>query len=225
MIETNLYIFIINLVVVCGACVYAVPLGSSALTSLMCLFIVCANLFISKSIALLGFHITATDALAVGTGLTLNILREYFGKDEAQKAIRISFFIAIAYAILSQIHLLYEPTPFDTCHQHYAAILSIMPRLMIASLVAYGISQNIELYLYNKLKLALNSRFFILRNYLSLTTSQFVDTFVFSFIGLYGVVESMTNIIIFSYIAKLITVLLSAPLVYLLKQLFISTKK
>jgi uncharacterized integral membrane protein (TIGR00697 family) len=225
MIDTNLYIFITNLFVVCGACVYAVTLGSSALTSLMCLFIVCANLFINKSIALLGFHITATDALAVGTGLALNILREYFGKEEAQKAINISFFIAIAYAVLSQIHLWYEPTTFDTHHQHYAAILAIMPRLMFASLLAYGISQSIELYLYNKLKLSFHNKFFVMRNYLSLTTSQFVDTLVFSFIGLYGIVESMTNIIIFSYIAKLITVLLSAPLVYMLKQLFISTKK
>lgn len=222
-LEINTFIFLTNLLIVCAACVLAIPLGSSCLTALMSLFIVCANLFVGKSIVLFGFHVTATDALAVGTGLTLNILREYFSEDASRKAIITSFYCALVYAVLSQVHLWYAPAATDTCHAHYAAILEIMPRLMIASLCAYGISQYVELYLYGKLKSYWGQKYFVLRNYLSLSASQLIDTIAFSFIGLYGIVDSLSSIILFCYLAKIITVIISAPLINILKKTLLDT--
>lgn len=223
MLEYNLVIFLLNLLVVCSASVVAVTMGSHALVALMSLFIVCANLMVSKSISLLGFHITATDALAVGTGLTLNLLREYFSTEESKRAITISFFCSVVYLLLTQIHLAYQPTAFDTCDPHYQALLGVMPRLIAASLIAYIVSQRVELALYSSLKRMLDGRYFVLRNYISLGISQSVDTLLFSFIGLYGSVTSITDIIIFCYLAKVITIALSAPLIALIRRFVIQT--
>jgi len=116
---------------------------------------------------------------------------------------------------MSQIQLWYTPTATDLADQHYYYLLNITPRLVIASITAYLISQYIDYKLYGLLKK--HTQWLVLKNYGSLLVSQLIDTIIFSFIGLYGIVHSLTHIIIFSYVIKLVTIIIATPLISLIK--------
>jgi uncharacterized integral membrane protein (TIGR00697 family) len=138
-------------------------------------------------------------------------LQEFYGKDVARKTIWASFFVLCVYVILSLLHCAYEPNRFDTTQALFMRLLFPMPRLVIASLVAYLVAANVEYYFYGFLKNLTRGRFFVFRNYATVTVSQLIDTVLFSFIGLYGMVGNMFHVVLFSYCIKLAIVVFAAP--------------
>ena len=88
----NELIFLSYICVVSGASLIALALGKEALVALICVQAVLVNFFVTKQITLFGLTATASDALAVGATLALNLLQEYYQKPVARKAIWISFF-------------------------------------------------------------------------------------------------------------------------------------
>ncbi len=70
----NELIFLSYICVVSGASLIALALGKEALIALICLQAVLVNFFVTKQITLFGLTATASDALAVGTTLALNLL-------------------------------------------------------------------------------------------------------------------------------------------------------
>lgn len=218
MVFFNELIFLGYIVAVCIAAVVALRIGSHALVAYCSLLCVLSNVFVLKQINLFGLSATASDALAVGVTLSLNLLIEYYQPQIAQKAIVISFFCAAAYVMFSFFHLGYTPSIYDASAQHYAALLSAAPRLIAASLFTYFIVQKLDTLIYGALKIRWPERWFIVRNYVSAGISQFVDTILFSFLGLYGLVSGIGQIILISYLIKLITIITAVPLIRLLKR-------
>lgn len=221
----NEIIFLLYVVAVSGASLIALLLGKEALVALICVQAVLVNLFVTKQITLFGFTATASDALAVGATLALNILQEYYQKPMAYKAIWISFFCSFFYTIISLFHLGYTPAVTDITSEAFDLLLSPMPRLVIASLSAYVFVQYIDSTLYGYLRFKLHNQHFIIRNYASLAISQLIDTILFTFLGLYGINESFSNfrtlfdIIIISYIIKLLVIIIAVPFVRAVKTL------
>jgi uncharacterized integral membrane protein (TIGR00697 family) len=210
---TNEIIFIVHTITVTCATLIALALGSYGLVAFVSVQCLLANLFVIKNITLFGFSATCADAFTVGATLSLNLLQEYFGKDIAKKAIWINFFILIFYTIASQIHLWYQPNNFDTMQQHFVPILHLMPRITIASLLVYLFVQLLDYYVYGLLKKKFDNRFLVARNYASIAFCQLIDTVLFSFLGLYGLVENIGHIIIVSYTIKLVSIILATPFI------------
>lgn len=222
----NEFIFVGYVITVSGASLIALSLGKEALTALICLQAVLVNFFVTKQITLFGLTATASDALAVGTTLALNLLQEYYHKTAARKAIWLSFFCSLFYTLISLFHLGYTPATTDTSAEAFDILLAPMPRIVIASLTVYLSVQYIDSALYGYLRAKLQDQHFILRNYGSLAVSQFIDTVLFSFLGLYGINESFSNlktiidIILISYIIKLLVIGIAVPFVRATKTLF-----
>ena len=222
----NELIFLSYVCVVSGASLIALALGKEALIALICLQAVLVNFFVTKQITLFGLTATASDALAVGTTLALNLLQEYYHKPAARKAIWLSFYCALFYTLISLFHLAYIPAATDASNQSFHTLLAPMPRIIIASLSVYLLVQYIDSALYAYLKNKLQTRYFIVRNYSSLAISQLLDTILFSFLGLYGINESFSNlktivdIILVSYIIKLLVIIIAVPFVRTAKSLF-----
>jgi len=189
----------------------ALRIGKEALIAVIAVQAVLMNLFVVKQIGLLGFNATAADAYTIGCMLGLNLLQEYYGKAAAILAVWISFFVAAIFAISAYLHLLYIPFTQDGIHEAYIAILSATPRIVAASLFTYFIVQQFDMRLYGFLKNKLNNRWYILRNYSSVACSQLLDTLLFSFLGLYGIVSNIWDIILVSYTIKLAILLLTTP--------------
>lgn len=214
----NEIIFFIQVSTIIAFAFGARKLGKGALTAWVAVQALIANLFVVKQITLLGFEVTASDAFAIGSLLGLNFLQEYFGEDEAKRATWVCFFFMFFFAVVSQIHLLYQPSPYDTTQAAFLQILSPSPRLFLASMGVFFIVQQIDVRFFAFLK----SRFlrwgFAARASIALIVSQFLDTFLFSFAGLYGMVASIVDIIIVSFVVKLVVIFLMAPLLKWVKE-------
>jgi uncharacterized integral membrane protein (TIGR00697 family) len=151
--------------------------------------------------------------------LGLNLLQEYYGKAITRLAIWISFFVSSIFAISAYLHLLYVPFVGDTTHGAYAIILSATPRIVAASLFTYFIVQQCDMRLYGFLKKKFEDRFYIIRNYSSVALSQLLDTVLFSFLGLYGIVSHVWEIILVSYTIKIAILLLATPFLMLSRRI------
>jgi uncharacterized integral membrane protein (TIGR00697 family) len=169
------------------------------------------NLFVTKQIVLFGFCATASDALGVGATLCLNLLQEYYGKQAARTAIWVSFACALFYVAITALHLAYVPSTEDATQTHFMALFSPMPRIIGASLISYLITQMTDFYLFGYLRTCWSTKFIVLRNTTSVAITQLIDTLLFSFLGLYGMIENIGSIIIVSYAIKLLIIALSVP--------------
>ncbi len=212
---TNEILFVTHIVCIGITVLTALFVGKEAVIAITCIFTILANLFVTKQITLFGLHVTATDAFAVGSILGINILQEYYGNKVARQAICIGFLCAVFFTLASIIHLCYIPNSFDQCHTHFMAILYPIPRLIAASLVTYLMSQNLDYFLFNFFKKHFNKFGMVMRYCSSTIISQFFDTILFSFLGLYGLVHNIGHLIIVSYTIKLLIIMLNTPFAWL----------
>jgi len=169
----------------------ALRLGKEGLTAFVSLAALLANLFVLKQVTLFGLTITCTDVLAIGSILALNLLQEHFGKASASKAAWICFYLMTFFSVMSLLHLA------------YSTLLSPAPRLLLASLAVFFFVQQFDIRLYGWLKNRGKKRSLMFRSNLSLIISQFLDTALFTFFGLWGLVDALWEILLFSYAVKL----------------------
>lgn len=207
----NELIFIIHLVCIGLSTIVMLRFGLSGLVSFLCSQAIVANLFVIKQISLLGLNATAADVYIVGSVLTLNLIQEYHGKQEARTAIWISFALLIFYTIVSQIQVLYAPSVSDFSHASYALVLSFMPRITIASMVTYLLVQYFDTFFYGVLRTITQGKYLGGRNLISIFVSQLLDTIVFSLLGLYGIVDNIVQIMFISFTIKMIAMFVLVP--------------
>lgn len=215
----NELIFLLQTCLVAASTIAALALGREVLVSLICIQTLLANLFIAKQICLCSFFTTSTDVFSIGTILGLNLLQEYFGIKAARKAIVSSFFVALFFTLVSMLFVQYAPCIHDKAHFHFAAILVPLPRLLITSLIVFGIIELIDTTFFAYLKRLMGTSNFALRAGISLIGSQLLDTVLFSFLALYGTVASIADIIMFSYAIKLVAIACSTPWLILVKRI------
>jgi len=213
----NEFLFFLQILLIVGFAWGALKLGPSALTAWVAIQALVANLFVLKQITLFGLDVTASDAFVIGSLLGLNLLQEHFGKEQAQKSSWICFYFMAFFTVVAQLHLLYQPNVHDTAQQAFHVLLSPSPRLLIASMSVFFIVQQVDVRFFAFLKICLPKGSFALRTGLALVVSQLLDTVLFSFAGLYGIVGSIFDIILVSYAIKLIVIFCSAPLVRMVK--------
>ncbi len=214
----NEIFFIFHTFIIVLFTLFALFLGKEALIATICLQGVLANLFVLKQMTLFGLDVTCSDVFAVGGILGLNLLQEYYGKEVTKKAIWISLFVMLFYLVMSQFQLFYIPNSYDTVSAMFSGILNMMPRLTLASIFVYFLVQRFDCWFYGFLKNMFSGNQLILRNVFSILSTQFLDTVLFSFIGLYGIVESVLSVIFLSYLIKVIVIFLSVPFVGLTKK-------
>ena len=214
----NELIFIAQVTIIMLSIVLMLRWEQTGLTALAALFAVMANLMVSKQITIFGLSATASDTFIIGASLSLNVLQEFYGRQAARYAVWISFATLFFFTIMSVLHLNLIPSVYDHSHAHYQAILGFMPRLAAASLTAYFTSEWFNYFLFKRLK-AHSDNYFTLRSFTSTALAQLVDTLIFSFLGLYGIIENITSIIFVSFTIKIVALLMALPFLSLVKKL------
>lgn len=215
----NELIFLLHIIIVLGFTFIALHFGKNALMGLVCLQAVLANLFVVKQMNIFGLNATCADVFIVGSVLAMNLLQEYFGKKIADKTLIISFFSMVFYLAMSFIHLLYVPNAFDTTHSLFYGILKFAPRITIASIFAYFVVLKLNNLLYSYLNKSFAGKNIVLRNFISLVLSQLLDTILFAFFALYGIVGSIWQIILVSFTLKIIVALVATPFLGLTRRI------
>ena len=211
----NEILFLLHILLVVGFALGALRLGKEALIAFVTITALLANLLVLKQMRLFGLVITCTDVFAVGSILGLNLLQEYYGRDSSSKAAWICFYLITFFALMSQIHLAYKPSYFDMTQSSYFTILAPAPRLLLASLAVFFFVQQFDIRFYSVLKKGLSRAPLMVRNGISLIISQLLDTALFSVLGLYGLVDSLADIILFSFAVKLFIIFSITPFISL----------
>ena len=202
----------------------ALRLGKEALLAWTCIQALLANLFVLKQMDLFTLTVTCSDVYAVGGILGLNLLQEYFGVTSSKKAARSCFYFMIFFALVSKVHLLYAPSSFDSTQSAYDTILTAAPRILIASLSSFFLVQQVDIRLFSWIKETFPKLDLAHRNAMSLFVTQLLDTILFSFLGLYGLVENILHIIVVSFLVKVAVILSSVPLMTLAKKFIRKTE-
>jgi uncharacterized integral membrane protein (TIGR00697 family) len=207
----NESIFFTHLLLMIGFLFAALRFGIVGLTVLVCLQTVFANIFVVKQINLFGLSVTCSDVFMVGGLLALNLLQEFFGKESAKQAVRVSLFAAVFFVAMVEMHLLYTPNGEDVTHSAFSQIFSATPRIVFASIAVFFLVQQIDMRIFAWMQKRFSGRQLPLRIGLSLFLSQSIDTVLFSFVGLYGIVASVMAIIAVSLPIKFLSIACSAP--------------
>ena len=175
--------------------------------------IIC-NIEVLKTIELFGMITTLGNVMYGSIFLATDILGEKYGRKEGQKAVIIGFVSLIAFTLIMQVNLMYIPHTSDFASPHLEALFSILPRIAIASLTAYIISQIIDTYLYDLLK----NRFkkpWVSTN-ISTLISQSIDTTIFTAVAFIGVFPNdvLISIWVSTFVLKFIITIMGTPFLY-----------
>ncbi len=141
---------------------------------------------------------------------------EMFGRATANRLVAFGF-IPLIFSILLAILVLALPAARDMPAERLSAFEMLMlatPRIWIAGIIAYGVSQFLNVTIFTALK-GKGGGMLWLRAAIASVLSQIVDTFLFITISFYGEFP-ITNLLIGQMIAKVVlSAVLVTPLVYL----------
>lgn len=180
-----------------------------------------ANIQVIKYVELFGLTATLGNIVYASSFLVTDILSENYGRREATRAVAVGFVALIAMVLLMNFALLFEPDPADTAQPHLEAIFTLLPRITLASLAAYLVSQFHDVWAYHFWKGRLPGRNRIwIRNNLSTLVSQLIDSIVFTLAAFLGQVPPgvLVEIVITTYVLKALVAVLDTPLVYLARR-------
>ena len=180
--------------------------------------VIVANIQVTKTIELFGLQATLGNIVYATSFLVTDILSENYGKKYAVRAVGMGFFSLIVMTVLMNIALYFIPAESDFVQESMQTIFMLMPRIAIASLLAYGVSQLHDIWAYDFWKKRFPSYTHIwVRNNLSTMVSQLLDTLVFTIVAFWGVFTSdvLLQIIITTYLLKWIVALADTPFIYL----------
>jgi hypothetical protein len=199
--------------------------GKTGLFAWIALGTVLANIQVIKSIDFQfgTFIIGATlGNIMYGTlFLVTDALGEKYGIKQARKAVYIGFFSLISTVIIMKLAIAFEPSAFGVeANNALKIIFEPMMRVMLGSLIAYGVSQMVDVYLFDAIKKKLPSKKHLyIRNIGSTMISQALDTAIFVPIAFLGYFPNELVIEIFytTYFIKLLVAILDTPFVYLIR--------
>jgi uncharacterized integral membrane protein (TIGR00697 family) len=179
-----------------------------------------ANIQVTKTIILFGMTATLGNIVYAGSFLATDILSEKYGKSDATRGVWIGFFAVVAFTILMQIALAFTPAPFDEIHESLVPVFGIMPRIVMASLLAYVVSQKHDVWAFSFWKERFPGPLW-LRNNLSTIVSQLIDSVLFTLVAFIGVYPAgvLIEIVVTTYILKAIVALLDTPFLYVATRL------
>lgn len=184
--------------------------------------IVAANIQVVKMVDLFGINATLGNIMYGSIFLATDLINEKYGRKQAQKAVYIGFVMLLAFTMITQMALLFTPNEYDFAQGALETLFTLLPRITLGSLVAYLISQTLDVYLFDKIKLKYGSRNQLwIRNNGSTLVSQAIDTAIFTIIAFLGVMptEVVMEIFWFSYVIKIVTSIVDTPFVYWMRNI------
>lgn len=180
---------------------------------------------------LLTANISAVKIIAIGsegidagiiayplTFLISDVISEVYGRKTTTKIIWLGFLANLLMISIIYVAGILPSATFWNDQQSYDQILGAVPRIVIASMVAYLVSQNHDVLAFEMWKKVTGGKFLWFRNNASTVVSQGIDTTIFiliAFVGIYSF-DDILNMIWITYLIKIVVAIIDTPLVYIL---------
>lgn len=176
-----------------------------------------ANIVGGKVVNIVGLTVPAAVVSYAITFLCTDIINELWGKEEANKTVKLGLGIQLFSLVLILLAIALPPAEFaQDYNSMFKIVLGQNARMVVASLTAYFISQANDVFLFNYLKIFTKGKHKWIRNNLSTMTSQIIDTAIFITVAFYGRVPNLLWMIFSQYLIKWILALLDTPFFYYL---------
>jgi len=144
-----------------------------------------------------------------------DVITEVWGRKKARVVINAGIVTQLLVWVLISIAIALAPAAFWPNQAAYALVLGQSNRIILGSLVAYYISQHVDVWLFSLLKTLLRERHLWLRNNVSTMAAQTVDTVIFIGIAFYGLPGyPILAMILTQLLVKYVIAALDTPVVY-----------
>ena len=204
--------------------------GKAGLQVAIATAIILANLQGPKLTVIFGMETSLGVIFYSSIFFATDVLSENYGKDEANKAVRMGFAVSVIVLLMMSFSMLYLPSQMPATaefsanvHNAFATIVNFTPRMIIGSLIAYAISQSFDVWVFHKIKSMTGDRWLWLRNNLSTMSSQVIDTAIFTLIVWAPIVgiKSALGLGFAKYILKLVIAMIDTAFIYWAKRSFL----
>jgi len=147
------------------------------------------------------------------TFLLTDIVNEKFGRWETHKMILITFSCLLLMLLFIHLATILPGAHFWGNEKSWADIFTLVPRITLASLTAYLISENFDAWSYAKLREKVGRRLWV-RNAFSSIPSLGLDTLIFITLAFYGVMP-IIPLIKGQFVLKWLTAIVDIPFMYI----------
>jgi queuosine precursor transporter len=211
----NEWWFLLQALVALGMVLLCFRLGRSWLIAYIAISVVVLNLVVMKQVNVFTLEATLGNVIYASLFFATDLLSEHYGRREAFKAVRIGFFAGIFAMIMLQFALKYVPSEFDFAQESLVTLYTLAPRIVAASLFTYLVTQNLDVWIYHKIKEKTGEKHLWLRNLGSTAISQFVDSVAFTYLAFYGHFQVLHEIALFTFVIKMAVAFIDTPFIYL----------
>ncbi len=199
------------------------------LSSLFIASLISANLLGIKIFSFFHFSLSVGILVYPLTFLITDAIGEVYGYKKAKNLIYSAFLAQLFVFVLIVIAIKLPNADRFTLNNEYQQIFSSSLRMIIASLIAFLISQTHDIWSFNWWKQKTNGHYLWLRNNASTIISQAIDTLIFMFIAFYHLTPKFTVIFILElslnyWLFKILFALLDTPFLYGLVKWLKTTK-
>lgn len=190
---------------------------SDALLALYVTLCIAASLLASKTIAFdFGFaQFFAPGAVLIFsvTFLLTDIVNEKFGKRDTMRMIWLAFFAQIAFAVFSYLVLQAQGAPFFTNQAAFETVLGMVPRVVLAGLIAFLVSEMLDAHLFQWFRTLTNGKHLWMRNVFSTLPAMAVDSVIFVTLAFWGVMP-IGSLIVGLIVTKWLVGIVDIPFMY-----------
>jgi len=181
-----------------------------------------ANILAAKIVVLGGLILPAAIVLYPFTFLFTDVVAETEGKKSARRLVMMGFYMSLVMVLVLVVGKLLPAAPFWRHQDAYNVILGSTPRIVLASMIAYLISQNHDVWAFHFWRDKTGGRHLWLRNNLSTMVSQLIDSVIFIGIAFGGLYPLQTVLIMMGsqYLVKVAIAVLDTPFCYLLVRIY-----
>ena len=204
--------------------------GKAGLQVAIATAIILANLQGPKLTVIFGMETSLGVIFYSSIFFATDVLSENYGKDEANKAVRMGFAVSVIVLLMMSFSMLYLPSQMPATaefsanvHNAFATIVNFTPRMIIGSLIAYAISQSFDVWAFHKIKSMTGDRWLWLRNNVSTMSSQVIDTAIFTLVVWAPIVgiKSAMGLGFAKYVLKLVIAMIDTAFIYWAKRSFL----
>ncbi|MFH1591471.1 MAG: queuosine precursor transporter [archaeon] len=182
--------------------------------------LIAANLLGTKITTILGISMSVGIFAYPITFLITDVIEEVHGRKVAKRLIYAGLISLLLVMVLTLVSLWLPAASRFENNDAYTLIFSSSARIILASIVAFLLSQTHDVWSFEFWKKKTKGRHLWLRNNLSTMVSQAIDTVIFMFIAFYHVtpkfdVPFLISLIIPYWLLKVLMAALDTPFVYL----------
>ncbi len=186
------------------------------LASIFVVVLLISNLVGQKICDFWGYPVSGAQLLFPITYIFGDVFTEVYGYGASRRVIWIGFAASLLMAVLGNVIVALPADPSWRNQQAFATVFHQVPRLVLASLLAYWCGEFANSFTLAKMKLVTKGRYLWTRTVGSTVVGQAVDTAIVMIAGFAGELPMIViaKLILGGYLFKVIYEVLATPLTY-----------